>query len=298
MVRCIALPARSVSELARRLAWQAVRLPRLVRRERCDALISMSGMLPRSPKCRLICLLFNPVMYERRSALDGLRRWGVRSTADHAAHLVAPSRFMAKLVADDTGGDCDVLALGLDHDVFRPRRTSGADLLCVADFYVHKRHDLILDMWLCLPSPRPRLHLVGDPAVDVRAYQRVRERVNRLPEADLVTLEHGLSVEALVAAYQCARVFVLPSERESFCLPLAESMACGVPPIVRGLPSMRETGGSGARYVDGDDSSVWAAAIRQLLEDDDAHDVARAAAMREARRFSWSVFVEGVAARV
>jgi glycosyltransferase involved in cell wall biosynthesis len=297
-VECIVLPANPAAELAHRLLWQAARLPALVRRGGCDALVSMSGLLPRSPECRLICLLFNPVMYERRSVPDVLRRWGVRSTAEHAAHLLAPSRSMAQLVADDTQRECEVLPLGLDHETFRPSPATGSEVLCVADFYAHKRHDLILDAWLLLPRPRPRLRLVGDPSVDERVFRRLMQRISRVEDSERIMVEHNLPLRTLVDVYQRARVFVLPSEHESFSMPVAESMACGVPPIVRNLPSLRETGGDGARYVEGDDPTVWAAAISKLCEDDHVYELARETSVHVASRFSWAAFVEGVAARI
>src|SRR5205807_1271978 len=55
-VRSIALPLPRHVELMQRIAWEARRLPALVRREQCDVLITMSGMLPTPPGCRLLCL--------------------------------------------------------------------------------------------------------------------------------------------------------------------------------------------------------------------------------------------------
>jgi D-inositol-3-phosphate glycosyltransferase len=75
-------------------------------------------------------------------------------------------------------------------------------------------------------------------------------------------------------------------------------MACGVPAVVRGLTSLRETGGEGARYVEGDDPTAWAAAMRELIDDDAAHQLARGAAMAAAARFSWQAFAETVAAQL
>jgi glycosyltransferase involved in cell wall biosynthesis len=294
----VALPEVSRLELIRRTAWVALRLNALVARERYDVVISMSGMLPRLLDCRLICLLYNPVMYERRTAANLVRRWAVRRTARQAEYLVAPSRSMADLVSVYVGRECAVVPLGVDHSVFSPVADAGEEILCVADFYAHKRHDLLLDAWLLLPAPRPVLHLVGNPAVDPRAYAALLARTETLPDADSVVLEHGISLDRLVSAYHRARVFVMPSERESFCMPLAEGMACGVPAVVRGLPSLRETGGAGARYVDSDDPAEWAAVMRPLLEDRVDHEHARQAAMQAAVRFSWAALVADLASHM
>jgi glycosyltransferase involved in cell wall biosynthesis len=295
-VRCIALTAPHHLELAQRVAWEALRLPTIVRRERYDALISMSGILPRSPGCRLLCLLGNPVMYEINTPANLLRQWAARRTAGAAGYLAAPSRHMADMVSASVGRQCNVLPWGVDHGIFYPAPSPGEELLCVADFYKHKRHDLLLNAWHELEQPRPTLRLVGNPAVDHRTYAQVVKLAGKLGNG--VLIEHGLTLAQLVAAYRRARVFVLPSEHESFCMPLAESMACGVPAVVRGIPSLRETGGTGAAYLDSDDPAEWAALMRRMIEDDTEHDRARILAMRAAARFTWDGLAEELAARL
>jgi D-inositol-3-phosphate glycosyltransferase len=81
-------------------------------------------------------------------------------------------------------------------------------------------------------------------------------------------------------------------------MPIAESMACGIPVVARGLRSIRETGGTGARYVDGDDPARWAAAIEELRTDDVAYGRVRAEALRAAARFSWEAFGQALVARL
>jgi glycosyltransferase involved in cell wall biosynthesis len=294
-VQCVTLPEAPKGELIRRVAWQATRLPRLIARENTDVLITMSGMLPRSPECRLICLLFNPVMYEERTLANTMRRWAARRTSRRAAYVAAPSHAMAELVDSSIGRECAVVPLGVDHHTFFPIGDPGGEILCVADFYAHKRHDLILDTWLSLPTPRPVLRLVGNPQVDRRTYAALLGRARSLAEPDTVVFEHDIPLAALVDAYRRARVFILPSERESFCMPLVESMASGVPALVRDLPSLRETGGRGASYVSGDDPADWAAALQPLLHDDIEHARARQAAVQMAAGFSWEAFAAKLA---
>jgi glycosyltransferase involved in cell wall biosynthesis len=298
MVRCITLPAADRIELLRRVSWEALRLPALVASEGCDVVITMSGMLPRQPGSSVVCLLFNPVMYERRTAANAIRRWAVRRTARDAAYVAAPSRVVAELVSASTGRPCEVVPLGVDHEVFYPTNTRGEGILCVADFYAHKRHDLILDAWCRLAPPRPQLRLIGNPSVDPRAHAQLLARIGTLPEADLIVFESDLPLRRLVEAYQHARLFVLPSEHESFCMPLVESMACGVPPVVRDLASVRETGGDGATYINGDDPGRWAAALQTLIDDDFEHQRARESALRVAARFSWEGFAAKLVAQL
>jgi glycosyltransferase involved in cell wall biosynthesis len=297
-VRTIDVDATGMLELPRRIVWQALELPQLVRRERFDALISMSGMLPRDPGCPVISMLGNPVMYEQRTPATLARRWAVRRTAGRGARLVAPSGLMAELVFASVHQPCLALPWGVDHDAFAPATVPGADVLCVADFYAHKRHDLIIAAWRALAPPRPRLRFIGNPDVDLRAHARVLTLISELPRAEReqVVLERGLSLRELAGAYRDARVFVIASEHESFCMPLAEAMACGVPAVARDIPSLRETGGDGAAYVRGDDPALWAERLADLIDRDDAHGRARERAIAAAARFSWDAVAEGLVA--
>ncbi len=294
-VRCVALAPTRHAELTKRVSWEAFRFPALVRREQCDVVISMSGILPRSPGCRLICLIGNPVMYESRTPMNILRQWAVRRTARESEYLAAPSRHMADMVSASVERSCGVLLWGVDHSIFSPAPSPGDEILCVADFKAYKRHDLVIEAWRRLQPPRPTLRFVGNPDVDPRAYARLVARIRTLPEANSIRMEYRVPHDRMPEIYRRARLFLLPSEHESFCMPVAESMACGVPPIVRGIRSLRETGGAGAMYVDADDPAEWAACMKRMIEDDGEHDRARKMAVSAAARFTWEAFAADLA---
>jgi len=113
-----------------------------------------------------------------------------------------------------------------------------------------------------------------------------------------ISLSPRLPLDEVVDAYHGARVFALASEHESFCFPVLEAQACGIPGVVRDLPVLRETGGRGTTYVAGDDAGTWAAALQRLLVDDLGHAAARAASLEHALRFSWEKTAAAVRARL
>ncbi len=244
-------------------------------------------MLPRRIEATLVCFLSNAVMFEGPGVVDRLRRWAVRKTARRAANVLVPSAAMASLVEPAIGRRPEVVPRGIDHRRFAPGEDAGTEVLCVADFYPHKRHELLLEAWASLRDPRPPLRFIGDPRVNPAHFSQLTEAASRLQDLGQIFVQPRLPQAALAAAYRRARVFALPSLHESFCMPLAEAQACGVPSVVRDIPALRETGGGGAVYVDSDTPEAWANALVPFLDEDGRYREARDAAIANARRFSW-----------
>ena len=286
----VKLPARL--GLAGRVAWETARLPGIAATERADAVLTFSGMVPRHPSCRVISLVSQPRPFERRGSIKRLlQRRAIARTARRAHRLYVPSRAMAALVGDP---DARVVPHGVDHDLFHPAGEPGDEVLVVGDSYRHKRHELILEAWSGLPGPRPRLRLIGNPAVDRGYFEEIRRRA-RDP---LITVAAQVGLDELLSAYRRARVFVIASEHESFAMPLAEALASGVPAVARDLPALRETGGPGAIFVAGDDPASWTNAIAQVISNDATHRRLRSAGLRHAQAYSWSSVAETLVADV
>jgi glycosyltransferase involved in cell wall biosynthesis len=297
-LRLLLLPDARRHELVRRLLWEAYRLPELVHTEGASSVVSWSGMLPRAVDARLVCFLANPLMFEGRDAGNRLRRWAARRTLRQASHVLVPTRASAARAAEALGLSPEVVPWGVDHARFRPAARPGSDLICVADFYPHKRQDVILTAWAGLPAPRPRLRLIGNPQVDRGWYESVRRQSDQLRDLGELTFDSGLSPDEVADAFRGARVFALASVHETFCLPVLEAQACGVPAVVRDIPVLRETGGASTTYIRGDRPEAWALALEGLLTDDAAHSAARAGGIEHARGFSWEKTADALRRRV
>jgi glycosyltransferase involved in cell wall biosynthesis len=271
-----------VAELPRRLAWEAVRLPSLICEHDASVVLTWSGMLPRRLPVPVVSYLANPILFTGRGLPNAVRRAVARRTSQAAASVLVPSEGMREVAAPAIGRSPEIVPLGVDHGRFSPAPERGRELLCVADFYAHKRHDVLFEAWRRLPEPRPALRLVGNPDVDPAVYRAV---MGLRPAG--VVVESRLSLPALVDRYRRAAVVVIPSDIESFCIPVLEALACGIPVVVRDLPSLRETGGDAARYVSGDDPSDWVLAISAAMAESDP--VPRA--VEHARTFSWDRMV-------
>ena len=286
-LRLVELPYVRHLELARRLAWQALVLPELARREGAASVLTWSGMLPRGVDGRVVCFLANPVMFAGGGAANALRRWAFRRTVRRGADVLVPSRAMAELVGEPLGVKPEVVPLGVDHARFRPGRSPGptcstspisiatsGTTCCSAPgrLFPHR----VLGCGCSATKRRPVL-VPGGHMRGLRATASLGE----------ITFESGLSPDEIVDAYRSARMLAVASEQESLCLPLLEAQASGVPAVARDLPVLRETGGEGTTYVSGDEPRAWAAAMLRLLTDEGAWTVARAEGLEHARGFRW-----------
>lgn len=93
---------------------------------------------------------------------------------------------------------------------------------------------------------------------------------------------------------QCA-IFLYPSLRESFGIPILEGMACGVPVITSNTSSMPEVAGEDtALMVDPFNPSEITTAIRTLVEDKILAQVLAEKGIKRAKHFSWETMAKNV----
>lgn len=91
----------------------------------------------------------------------------------------------------------------------------------------------------------------------------------------------------LPAIYSQASLFLYPSLRESFGIPLLEAMACGTPIITSNTSSMPEVAGEAAVFVDPTDANQIADAILQLQKNNELKEKLKAIGFSRISRFTW-----------
>ena len=85
---------------------------------------------------------------------------------------------------------------------------------------------------------------------------------------------------------QC-EVFLYPSLRESFGIPILEGMACGAPVITSNTSSMPEIAGDAALLVDPDNPQEIKNAIQKVIHDDKFSQELKEKGFKQASKFSW-----------
>ena len=112
--------------------------------------------------------------------------------------------------------------------------------------------------------------------------------VKKLNLDGLVHFTGRLTREELVQHYSAAQIAVVPSLYEGFGLPAAEAMACGTPVIASTGGALPEVVGDAGMLVPSGRADALAAAIKQLLNDEQAQQrMSEAGRKRVEDKFNW-----------
>ncbi|WP_205728955.1 glycosyltransferase family 4 protein [Flagellimonas onchidii] len=112
---------------------------------------------------------------------------------------------------------------------------------------------------------------------------------------ELIHLTGYVSNTDLPAIISQSAIFLYPSLRESFGIPILEGMACGVPVITSNTSSMPEVAGEGsALMVDPFNPLEITNAIRAIVEDKVLAKVLAEKGIKRAKHFSWESMAKNV----
>ncbi len=196
----------------------------------------------------------------------------VRHALEQSELVTAPSRFLAAQTLALAGVQVEVISNFVDTAHFVPgSEKPGPVLMHGSNFRALKRVRDVLEVHRL--SGAAELVLAGDGPERAEAVRLAGPGVTFAGEQ-----------RDVVPYLQRARVFLLPSEVESFGLAALEAMSCGVPVVasrVGGLPEVIEDGVSGFLHDVGDVQAM-AQSVKRLLTDDALHTRMAAAARERA----------------
>ena len=92
--------------------------------------------------------------------------------------------------------------------------------------------------------------------------------------------------------YSAATLFLYPSLRESFGLPIVEAMACGTAVITSTTSSMPEIAGEAAKLVDPFNYQEITEAMKSLLQNESLRKNYIEKGLQRAKEFTWSASAE------
>lgn len=227
----------------------------------------------------------------------------VARALERGAHVHVDSAFVGSEATELLGVSPDrvhVVHLGFDAGVngdgARGRQLVGRQhyVLAVGTIEPRKDHPTLVAAMAELRSVDPSLALVvaGGDGWGTEAFEAslqanaMTDRVVRLgyvSDRDRADLLAG------------AACLAFPSRYEGFGIPPLEAMAAGVPVVATTAGSLPEVCGEGARYVAPGQPTELAAAIAEVVTDDDRRTELIAAGRANVARFSWDTMAKEMA---
>lgn len=298
--------------------WEQISLPRAARKHKLDLLHLTSNTAPLwSPVPTLITL--HDIIYLEKLSFGGTayqnfgnlyRRWNVPRVIKKAEKIITVSHFEKDHILKKLPwleDKLEVVHNGVSP-IFRSFLPSDMDVQFVrTHFHLPEAYVFFLgnmapkkNMKGALKAFDGYVKKTKNPLPLVMAETNEEELKAVLKEIELTGLEKHIRLtgyipqQYLPAIYASSHLFLYPSLRESFGMPIVEAMACGTPVISSKTSSMPEVSGGAAWLVDPFKPEEISAAMLQILGDEDGRQNLIAAGYENARRFSWSSHAEKV----
>lgn len=119
----------------------------------------------------------------------------------------------------------------------------------------------------------------------------IESLLKEINEPELIKKIHILnyiSFSEVPFLYNLAKVFLYPSHRESFGMPVVEAMACGIPVVTSNTSALPEIAGGAAILVDPKNAAEIAEQINILINDAAVYNSYKEKGLKNARRFNWN----------
>jgi glycosyltransferase involved in cell wall biosynthesis len=242
-------------------------------------------------------------------------RWRRRfaATLAESPAIIVPSVSAADDLRDTFGAADDrvhVVHHGVDAEAFAPvqeatidavRRRHGIPgpyVLFVGGIEPRKNLEHLVKAFAKSDARQLSLVLAGGP---VRWFPEATEHLDAtielLPEGvrDRIVRTGYVSEHDKVALLSGATVLAYPSHYEGFGFPVLEGFAAGVPVLTSNVSSLAEVAGEAAVLVDPADIDAIAAALSEMVADEDLRAVLSAAGVARASRFTWEATARATA---
>lgn len=129
---------------------------------------------------------------------------------------------------------------------------------------------------------------------DLVELKKILEEIGDSELINQIILTGYVKNTDLPAIYSLCEIFLYPSLRESFGIPILEAMSCGVPVITANTSSMPEVSGNAAHLVDPFKPKEITQGIEIILENKTYKEELVEKGLVQAKKFSWRAMSERV----
>ena len=297
--------------------WEQIALPHAARKEGCELLHCTSNTGPIWSKVPLITILHDIIYLESVSIFkksgtwyqkfgNMYRRLVVPTVARKSKKVITVSNFEKERIRNFMGlGDNLTAIYNGVGDHFE--KITDKDVLLKAK-QKYKLPDNFM-FFLGNTDPKKNTPNVLKAFADFNSKSDIKYKLVMLDYEENALMQvlndighPELRIDIVMAGYvpnsempaiinQC-KVFLYPSLRESFGIPILEGMACGVPVITSNTSSMPEIAGDAAILVDPTKPDEIVAAIDVILKDEKFRDSLCEKGIERAAQFSWKHMAE------
>jgi glycosyltransferase involved in cell wall biosynthesis len=298
------LPAISYAD------WEQLALPAAVKKYSPDILHCTANTAPL--KCSVpLVLTLHDIIYLERTDLGGsayqntgnlYRRFIVPHAVRNARSIITVSEYERSVIVakfPEAAEKISVIYNGVDErfhqheakdskELFRSAYGLPKDyILFLGNTAPKKNTPNVIKAYVhyCELEKNPLPIVVTDYSQD-----NIKHILRQLQKPQLINsfiLPGHIPIQKMPLLYNCSALFLYPSLRESFGLPLLEAMACGVPVITSNVSAMPEVAGGAAVFVDPDNYKDIAGSILSLLADEGIRTSYIQKGLARASQFSW-----------
>lgn len=300
--------------------WEQVILPAAAKKANCDILHCTSNTAPLNTSVPLVVTLHDIIYLEKLSLLSKgftnyqkfgnmYRRMVVPGVVKKCKKLITVSEFEKKRIVDFfkiNPAKVEAIYNGVSAH-FRPvpdQETLSA---------IRKKYNLPERFFFFFGNTDPKKNTIGvlkalslflsksEEKIPLVMLDFDREELARLISevGDQSLSEHIILTgyvpnTELPGIYCLSTIFLYPSLRESFGIPMLEAMACGTPVITSNTSSMPEVAGNAALFIDPFKPEQITEAIFKLLNDPAIKSGLIVSGFEQAQKFTWKNMALGV----
>jgi len=303
--------------------WEQFALPRAAEKAGCDILHCTSNTAP--VNCRVpLVLTLHDIIYMERSYTGMLtgtatpyqkfgniyRKLIVPRIMKKSRKIITVSHFEKNRIAEFFGMKNDTRLTAVYNGVsthFKPV-TDKTELNRVKKLYQLPDHYFfflgntdpkkntrgVLEAFAAFRKQHPTDYKLVMLDYDRKELASLLHEIGSPELVDHIILTGYVKNTDLPAIYSQCEVFLYPSLRESFGIPMLEAMACGVPVITSNTSSMPEVAGDAALIIDPYKPEEITAAMLRLCNHKDHAAALISKGISRAAEFSWKAMAEEV----